>query len=145
MGWRRATGAAVMLAGVAIIVAMIAMVTVLVSSEVAAKTDVLGIVLKATGIGVPQLLVGVVVMVGGRMIYGSWSKAAPVANVTGEVTRTVGLLSAIGLGAMLVFLLMSGFKAEDIPAAIALGLGAGVGLLLTQVGVSLRNDRTYIE
>jgi hypothetical protein len=68
-----------------------------------------------------------------------------VANVTGEITRTVGILSAVGLGGMLVFLLMSGFKAEDMPAAIALGIGAGVGLLLTQVGMSVRNDRSYLD
>lgn len=145
MDLRRAAGATVMLAGVAIIVAMIAVVTVLVASEVAARTDTLNIVLKAAGVSVPQLVVGIVVMISGRAIYGHWSQAAPVAHVTGEITRTVGLLSAIGLGAMLVFLLMSGLKPEDIPAAIALALGAGLGLLLTQVGVSLRNDRTYID
>lgn len=145
MDVRRAAGAIVMLAGASIIVAMIAATTVLIVAEVAAKTDPVRIGFQAAAIGSPLLLAGMLVMVAGRAIYGNWRKAAPVANVTGEVTRTVGLLASIGLGGMLLFLLMSGFKAEDMPAAIALGVGAGVGLLLTQVGVSLRNDRTYIE
>lgn len=142
---RRAAGATVMLAGSAIIVGMIAAITVLVAAEIAAKADIVHIVMKAAGICAPQLTLGIVVMVGGRALYGSWNKAAPVANVTGEITRTVGLLSAIGLGGMLVFLLTSGFKSEDMPTAIALGVGAGVGLLLAQFGLSLRNDRTYLE
>ena len=134
-----------MLAGAAIIVAMIAAITVLIVAEVAAKTDAVRIGFRAAAIGAPLLLAGLLVMVAGRAIYGNWQRAAPVANVTGEITRTVGLLASIGLGGMLLFLLMSGFKAEDMPAAIALGVGAGVGLLLAQVGVSLRNDRTYID
>jgi len=134
-----------MLAGAAIIVAMIAAMTVLIVAEVTAKTDVIHIVVKVASISAPQLLLGVLVMVGGRAAYGNWTRAAPVANVTGEITRTVGILSAVGLGGMLVFLLMSGFKAEDMPAAIALGIGAGVGLLLTQVGMSVRNDRSYLD
>ena len=145
MDWRRISGAIVMLAGAAIIVAMIAALTVLIVAEIAANTDGVRIGFKAAALGAPILLVGMLVMVGGRALYGKWRKAAPVANVTGEITRTIGLLATIGLGGMLLFLLMSGFKAEDMPAAIALGVGAGVGLLLTQVGVSLRNDRTYIE
>jgi hypothetical protein len=134
-----------MLAGSAIIVAVIAAIVVRVTADVAAITDVMQIVINASEFSVPQLGIGLFVMVGGRVLYGNWSKAAPVANVTGEITRTVGLLSAIGLGGMLIFLLTSGFKADDMPAAIALGVGAGVGLLLSQVGVLLRNDRTYLE
>ena len=55
--------------------------------------------------------------------------------------RTVGLVVAVGLGAMLAFLLASGFEREDAPAAAALAVGVIAGLLLAHVGIGLRDTQ----
>jgi hypothetical protein len=85
-------------------------------------------------------LAGVAAMLAGRLVYGHWRAAAPIAKITGAVTRTVGLVAASVLGALLVLLLVSGMEREDMPAAAALGIGITMGLLLAHIGVGLRSS-----
>jgi len=92
------------------------------------------------------ILAGVLVLLGGRGIYGRWEDAAPIANFTGDITRMVGLAIAIGLGAMLVFLFVTGIKPEDGLAALVLGIGVLGGVGLAYIGGNLRKSgRRYLD
>lgn len=89
---------------------------------------------------------GVITMVLGRLLYGRWREAAPVTNFTADVARMIGLSVAAGLGTMLAFLLVTGFKPEDLMAALALGVGTVAGLFLAYVGSNLRRSgRRYLD
>lgn len=89
---------------------------------------------------------GVIAIVLGRLVYGQWRRAAPVANFTADVARMIGLSVAAGLGVMLIFLLVTGFKPEDLMAALALGAGTVAGLFLAYVGSNLRRSgRRYLD
>jgi hypothetical protein len=137
VAWRRAAGASIMFLGAALIALAAAMATLMAAAEVRAAADAAVVVLAVLGAW-PVPLGGAVTMVLGRLIYGHWHEAAPIAKVTGLVTRTVGLLTSFALGAMLVLLVISGVEREDMPAAVALGVGVTLGLLLAHIGVSLR-------
>lgn len=140
MAWRRAAGASIMFAGAGVIAGAVAMATFVMAGEIQAGTDAFTIGLRMRG-GSAWPASGVAAMLVGRLVYGHWRAAAPIAHVTGAVTRTVGLVVAFGLGAMLVFLLASGFEREDAPAAAALAVGVIAGLLLAHVGVGLRHTQ----
>ena len=118
MAWRRAAGASIMFGGAGVLAGAAAMATLAAASDVRAGTDMLTLIMRLLG-GWTWPAAGVVAMLGGRLAYGHWNRAAPIAHVTGAVTRTVGLVAAVGLGAMLAFLLASGFEREDAPAAAA--------------------------
>lgn len=133
-----------MLAGVVIIVATIAWIAIVVAAQMSARTGLFAFLSAAWAEGAWPLLAGVVTMIGGRALYGHWRTAAPVVNVTGEIARTVGLVSAILLSGMLVFLLTTGFKYEDTPAAAALAIGAVFGVWVAQFGGTLRG-RGYLD
>ncbi|MEZ6031060.1 MAG: hypothetical protein R3C46_15115 [Hyphomonadaceae bacterium] len=145
MAWRRACGAIIMGLGAAALLATIAGATVLAvsivkSGDLPATPPVL-----ATG-AAGGVLGGIVVLLLGRLIYGHWRRAAPIANFTADVTRMVGLAIAFGLGAMLVFLLATGLEKEDAVAAIVLGIGTVAGLGLAYVGNNLRRGgRSYLD
>lgn len=145
MAWRRTVGACVMLIGAGTLLATVAGTIVLSvsyarSGELAAPAELIASVVICALIG------GVATMIGGRAIYGQWTKAAPIANFTAAVTRMVGLTVALILGAMLVFLVLAGIKPEDVVAAIILGVGAVAGIGLVRVGGSLRNrGRRYLD
>lgn len=133
-----------MLAGVAMVVATIAWIALVIAAEMHARAGLFEFLAVACAAGAWPLGVGVAVMIGGRFIYGHWRTAAPVVNITGEIARTVGLVSAILLGAMLIFLLASGFKYEDTPAAAALAIGVVFGVWVAQFGGNLRG-RGYLD
>lgn len=133
-----------MLAGVAMVVATIAWIALVIAAEMHARAGLFEFLAAACAAGAWPLGVGVAVMIGGRFIYGHWRTAAPVVNITGEIARTVGLVSAILLGAMLIFLLASGFKYEDTPAAAALAIGVVFGVWVAQFGGNLRG-RGYLD
>lgn len=140
MTWRRALGASIMFGGAGIIAGAAAMATFVAASDVRAATDAFTMLMRMRE-GWSWPASGVVTMLVGRLVYGHWRAAAPIAHVTGAVTRTVGLVVAVALGAMLVFLLASGFERDDTPAAAALAVGVIVGLLLAHVGVGLRHTQ----
>lgn len=137
MTWRRMAGAAIMFLGAGFIVAAAAMATLMTAAQVQAGTNAWDIILGVLG-GWAWPLAGASTMLTGRLIYGHWYAAAPIANITGLVTRTVGLIATFTLGAMLVLLVLSGIEREDMPAAAALGVGVTIGLLLAHIGVGLR-------
>ena len=136
MAWRRAAGASIMFGGAGVLAGAAAMATLAAASDVRAGTDMLTLIMRLLG-GWTWPAAGVVAMLGGRLVYGHWNRAAPIAHVTG----TVGLVAAVGLGAMLAFLLASGFEREDAPAAAALAVGVIAGLLLAHVGIGLRDTQ----
>lgn len=137
MAWQRAAGASIMFLGAGLVVLAAAMATVMAAAEMRAASDIGVIVLAILGAW-PVPLGGALMLVLGRLIYGHWYEAAPIAKVTGLVTRTVGIVAAVALGAMLVLLVATGIEREDMPAAVALGIGVTVGLLLAHIGVGLR-------
>jgi hypothetical protein len=129
-----------MLGGAAMIAGAAAAAVIVSAGELNADAEAFTILARlCAGWAWPAL--GVVMMMIGRLAYGHWQAAAPIVHVTGAVTRTVGLLVAAALGAMLIFLLVSGFEREDTPAAAALGVGVIGGLLLAHIGVGLRNTQ----
>ncbi len=145
MAWRRTIGAGVMLVGASALLATVAGATVIGvsyvrSGELAASLELMAAV--AGG----ALLGGILLMLAGRWIYGRWNSAAPIANFTANVTRMIGLLIAIGLGAMLAFVFISGIEPEDEIVVLILGLGALAGLGLVYIGGNLRNrGRRYLD
>lgn len=145
MAWRRAAGAGIMMLGATVLLATVAGSTVIGvsyarSGELAAPLEVL-----AGTIG-GAVASGILVLLTGRGVYGRWNSAAPIANFTATVTRMVGLLIALGLGAMLVFVLLSGIEREDEIVVLMLGLGALAGLGLVHVGGNLRaHGRRYLD
>jgi hypothetical protein len=89
---------------------------------------------------------GVIAMLLGRLVYGRWRGAAPVANFTADVARMIGLSVAAALGTMLAFLVVTGIKPEDVMAALVLGIGTAAGLFLAYVGSNLRRSgRRYLD
>jgi hypothetical protein len=137
VAWRRAAGASIMFVGAGFIVVAAAMATLMAAADVQAGSDAWAIAFAILG-GWMWPLAGIVTMLMGRAVYGHWYEAAPIANITGLVTRTVGLVAASVLGAMLVLLVVSGVEREDMPAAAALGIGVTMALLLAHIGVGLR-------
>lgn len=137
-------GAGIMFAGAAMIVATIAWIAIVVAGEMRARATLFEFLAAAWTAGAWPLLAGLAVMILGRVVYGHWRTAAPVVNVTGEIARTVGLVSAILLGGMLIFLLATGFSHEDTPAAAALAIGVVFGVWVAQFGGTLRG-RGYLD
>lgn len=145
MAWRRVSGAVIICLGAGVVLAMIAGVTVLAvsfakSGELPAALDLLALVAAGGLVG------GVIAMLLGRLVYGQWRGAAPVANFIADVARMIGLAVAAGLGAMLAFLVISGLQPEDVTAALVLGAGTAAGLFLAYVGGNLRRSgRQYLD
>ena len=133
-----------MLAGVAMVVATIAWIALVVAAEMHTHASLPDFLSAAWSAGALPLAIGVAALIAGRAFYGHWRTAAPVVNITGEIARTVGLVSAILLGGMLVFLLASGFRYEDTPAAAALAIGVVFGVWVAQFGGNLRG-RGYLD
>jgi hypothetical protein len=140
VGWRRAAGALIMLVGAAILVGVASAGTIQVAAGVSGASGLPAILARLAALIAPMML-GVGVMIGGRMIYGLWRNAAPIAHATGDITWTMGLLSVIGFGGLLVFMLLSGLEHDDMPAAVALGGAAFAGALLAHFGLGLRGRR----
>lgn len=146
MTWRRAIGAGVMLAGAGTLLATATGATLLAASFVRAGES--GAPVEAlAGMIASAVASGALIMLLGRAIYGRWRAATPIASVTIGIARTVGLLVAVTMAGLLIFLFASGMEREDAPAAAMLALGAAGGLLLAQVGVSLRTGgrRKYLD
>ena len=145
MAWRRAIGTLVMMLGAAGLLGTVAGATVLSVSYVK-SVELVAPVTVLAGVLAGAVVAGIAIMLAGRAIYGRWNDAAPIANFTGDITRMVGLSIAIGLGAMLVFLFVTGMKPEDGLAALVLGIGALSGLGLAYIGANLRRSgRRYLD
>lgn len=95
----------------------------------------------------PPALIGAILMIVGRWVYGGWSERAPIVNASSLAIRTVGFTVAIALGLTLVFFLATGMSADDETAAAMLGLGAtaGVGLVFLGMRMKRRSGRRYLD
>jgi hypothetical protein len=95
----------------------------------------------------PPAVAGFLLIILGRWIYGEWLERAPIMGASSLAVRACGFLVAIGLGAMLIFLLATGITAEDQAAAALLGLGATIGVALIFLGMRIkpRSNRRYLD
>ena len=107
MKWRRLTGASLMILGGAMALAMAVLAAVIVANFVEWENgaDALGTVATATLL---PALGGAVLMLIGRAVYGAWMERSPVLNALALAIQIAGAVVALGLGAMLVFLAITG-------------------------------------
>ena len=78
MACRRAAGASIMFGGAGVLAGAAAMATLAAASDVRAGTDMLTLIMRLLG-GWTWPAAGVVAMLGGRLVYGHWHRAAPIA------------------------------------------------------------------
>jgi hypothetical protein len=106
--------------------------------------DVLG---GAAAITVPVMAFGVALLLLGRWVYGDWNDRSPVVHAVAFGIRSAGTLVAASLGAMLIFLMATGLKAEDATIAVVLGAGTMVGIGLVILGMRIRSGsgRSYLD
>ena len=145
MNWRYLLGAALMILGGAVAAAMVALATVVITNFVEwdNSRDALGTVAAVT---VPPALFGLALIALGRWTYGDWQDAAPVRQASSLTVRLAGFLIAVGLGAMLLFLLATGLAPDDQNAAIVLGLGTSIGVVLVMFGLRMKpRGRRYLD
>lgn len=133
-----------MFGGAMTVMAAIAWIVILIAAQHHAASDFLRAAMSVLTDGGWPLAAGIVVMVVGRAVYGHWRTAAPVVNVTGEVARTVGLVVAGLLAAILVFILATGFGHDDTGTIAALAVGIAFGVWVAQFGGNLRG-RGYLD
>jgi hypothetical protein len=95
----------------------------------------------------PAAVGGAVLMLIGRIVYGAWLERSPVVNASALAIQIAGMIVALGLGAMLIFLAITGITADDQTAAAALGIGTAAGLTLIFIGVRIKagSGRRYLD
>jgi hypothetical protein len=144
--WRRLIGATLMILGGAAVVAMAILAAVVIANFVEWKNgaDALSTV---TAITLPPALGGAVLMLIGRIVYGAWMERSPVLNALALSVQIAGAVVALGLGAMLIFLAITGITADDQTAAAALGIGTAAGLTLIFIGTRIKvgSGRRYLD
>ncbi len=144
--WRRLIGAALMILGGAMMLAMAVLAAVVIANYVEWDNgaDAMRTVASIT---LPPALAGAVVMLIGRIVYGAWMERSPVLNALALAIQIAGVIVALGLGAMLVFLAVTGITADDQTAAAALGIGTAAGLTLIFIGTRIRvgSGRRYLD
>lgn len=146
MSWRRVSGTFFMITGAAAAAGVIIASGVIIARYLRLDNaaDVLG---NAASLAAPIMLGSAAILLLGRWIYGEWNDRSPVVHAAAYVVRSAGLMVAIALGAMLLFLLATGIKSEDATAAIVLGLGAAIGIGLMILGGRIRSGsgRSYLD
>jgi peptidoglycan/LPS O-acetylase OafA/YrhL len=95
----------------------------------------------------PPALGGSLVMLIGRWVYGEWRERAPIMGASSLAVRIAGFVVAIGLGALLTFLLFTGMSEDDQSVVAVLGLGAAIGVALIFLGFRIkpRSNRRYLD
>lgn len=146
MKWRRLIGAALMILGAATVVAMAVLTGVVIANFVEWDNgaDAISTVAVVT---LPPTLGGALLMLAGRVVYGAWRKRSPLLNASALAIQIAGGVVALGLGAMLMFLIVTGITADDQTAAAALGIGTTAGLALVFIGFRLKSGsgRRYLD
>ena len=140
MKWRRLIGATLMILGGAAVVAMAVLAAVVIANFVEWENgaDALSTV---TTVTLPPALGGAALMLVGRIVYGAWIERSPVLNALALAIQIAGAVVALGLGAMLIFLAITGITADDQTAAAALGIGTAAGVALIFIGVGIKGGR----
>src|SRR5689334_15227657 len=134
-----------MLLGGAAAAAMIALAIVVIVASLrgSSATDAIAMVTRIT---LPSGLLGLALVALGRWVYGDWHDAAPVRQASSITVRFAGFLIAIGLGAMLLFLVATGIAPDDQAAAIVLGAGTALGVVLVMLGLRMKPPgRRYLD
>jgi hypothetical protein len=137
VGIRRTAGGFLMIIGCSAVTAMLLLAAIVIANYVEwdNAADALGTVAIVT---LPPAAVGAVLMLLGRLVYGGWREWAPVRRVSAWLVHAVGVLLSAVLGAMFLFLIVTGAGPEDRPAVISLGVGTIVALALAFAGFWLR-------
>jgi hypothetical protein len=95
---------------------------------------------------IPPAIGGLVLVLVGRLVYGDWRDAAPMRQASSLTVRLAGLMIAIALGAMLLFLIFAGISPDDQNAVIALGIGTALGIALVGLGLRMKPPgRSYLD
>jgi hypothetical protein len=135
-----------MVLGGAMVIAMAAVAAVVIANfvEWENSADAISTVAIVT---LPAAVGGAVLMLIGRIVYGAWLERSPVVNASALAIQIAGMIVALGLGAMLVFLAITGITADDQTAAAALGIGTAAGLTLIFIGVRIKagSGRRYLD
>ncbi|MDP3738779.1 MAG: hypothetical protein Q8R02_15400 [Hyphomonadaceae bacterium] len=143
---RRIIGAAVMTIGGAIAIAMAILASVVIGNYVewANAADALSTVATIT---IPPMIIGALMVLAGRVVYGEWEERSPIMNASALAIRVAGFLVAFTFGSMLAFLVATGITPDDQTAAAALGIGTTAGLAMIFVGFRIRtgSGRSYLD
>jgi hypothetical protein len=145
VNWRHILGAILMILGGAAAAAMIALAAVVIGNYVEWDNapDALRTVATVT---IPPAIGGLALVLVGRLVYGDWRGAAPMRQASSLTVRLAGLLIAIALGAMLLFLFFAGSSPDDQNAVIALGIGTALGVALLVLGLRIKpRGRRYLD
>jgi hypothetical protein len=144
--WRRLMGATLMILGGAAVVAMAMLASVVIANFVEWENapDAMATVAMVTA---PPAVGGALLILIGRIVYGAWLERSPVVNASALAIQIAGAVVALGLGAMLVFLAITGITADDQTAAAALGIGTTAGLTLIFIGTRIKvgSGRRYLD
>lgn len=143
MVWFRIIGAGLMTIGAALTIATIVLAAILVGNFID-WTDAAS-ALPIALITLPAGLIGVVLIVLGRLTYGQWLDRAPLRRIAALIIQAIGALTTLGLGVMFLLLVMAGVGPQDRSDATSLGLGMLAGLALLFLGVWLRPSRPMSE
>ncbi len=137
MVWFRILGAVLMTLGAALAIAMITLAAIVIASfvEWSNATDAVATIGLIT---LPAALLGVLLIVLGRMAYGQWLDRAPLRRIAALVIQATGALITLALGVMFLLLIMAGVGPQDRSDATSLGLGMLAGLALLFLGVWLK-------
>jgi hypothetical protein len=146
VNWRRTIGAVLMASGFAAIVGMAVMAAFVTSNYVEWENyqDALRTVAMLTA---PPAGAGILLMLVGRWVSGEWLERAPIMGASSLAVRIAGFFVAIGLGALLLFLMITGVTADDQAAMALLGLGSTIGVALIFLGFRIkpRSNRRYLD
>jgi hypothetical protein len=135
-----------MILGGAMMLAMAVLAAVVVANFVEWENGADALV-TVTTVTLPPAFGGAVLMLIGRIVYGAWLERSPVLNALALAIQIAGAVVALGLGAMLVFLAITGITADDQTAAAALGIGTAAGLTLIFIGTRIKvgSGRRYLD
>jgi hypothetical protein len=144
--WRRLIGAALMILGAATVVAMAMLASVVIGNFVEWENGADAVSTIAI-VALPPAVGGALLMLLGRVVYGAWRKRSPLLNASALALQIAGAVVALGLGAMLLFLVATGITPEDQTAAAALGIGTTAGLALILIGFRIKSGsgRRYLD